>query len=210
MAYTLPIASPFSTCWRRSVPVTVERRTASPTDEGHATAGRPSAAPPERAPRAPRGPLFHEDEVALGAVGVHLDLRHVRLLLHDLAAHARARRERDLPERRVVVSGDQLLVQLDAQRREVHLGDRRLLVERAQCLHEHLDAREGLPGELRRVLLLLVPVHALELVVDLALVRGTVRLRDEDAVALGLADGIDRGGVHAVAADDEPLVAEIA
>src|SRR5213594_566558 len=101
MAYTLPIARPFRTCWRKSLPFT---------------------------PRRSRG-LLHEHEGALGPVRVHLDLRHVRLLLHDLAAHARPRRERDLAERSVVGPRDELLVQLDAQGGQVHLGQRRLLVQ---------------------------------------------------------------------------------
>src|SRR5436190_11700010 len=102
MAYTLPMARPFSTCWSSSLPFTKASKT-----------GRPYAAPRhlELLP-APSGPLLHEDERALAAIGIHLDLRHVGLLLHDLSAHARARGERDLSERRVVGAGDELLVQL--------------------------------------------------------------------------------------------------
>src|SRR5690349_21505836 len=98
--------------------------------------------------------LLHEDERPLGAVGLHLDLRHVGLLLYDLATHPRSRRERDLAQRRVVRARDDLLVQRHAQRGEVHLGDRRLLVEGGQRLHEHLDAGERLRAELGRILLL--------------------------------------------------------
>src|SRR5438067_7291878 len=86
IAYTLPMASPFRICCSSSVRFTGPRSRA----------------------------LFHEDERALGAVRVHLDLRHVRLLLDDLAAHPRPRRERNLAERRVVGARDELLVQLDA------------------------------------------------------------------------------------------------
>src|SRR5690349_14965931 len=46
--------------------------------------------------------------------------------------------------------------------------------------------------------------------VDLALGLVAVGLRDQDAVALGLANGEDVGGVEAVAADDQPGVAQVA
>src|SRR5262249_31489430 len=146
MAYTLPMARPFNTCWSSSLPFTKK----SP--------GRPSATPGYQELPATCSLLLHEDELALGAVRIHLDLRHVGSLLHALSAHAGARRERDLAQRRVIRARDQLLVQLDPQRGEVHLGDRRLLVECAQGLDEHLDAGERLGAELRRVLLLLVLV----------------------------------------------------
>src|SRR4029078_3078373 len=69
---------------------------------------------------APRCPalLLEEDEGALRAVRLHLDLRDVKVLLDDLAAGRRL--EGDLAERSVVRAGDDLLVQLGAELGELH------------------------------------------------------------------------------------------
>src|ERR1700741_4177498 len=103
MAYTLPMARPLRTCWKSRLPVIA-----------------PTAAPV----------LPYVDPLPAGAALVHLDLRHIRLLLDDLPA--RRGLEGDLAQRRVVGAGDELLVELHTDGRQVHLGQGRLLVERAQ------------------------------------------------------------------------------
>src|SRR4029453_12544550 len=118
MAYTLPMARPLRTCWKSRLRVIA-----------------PTAAPV----------LPYVDPLPAGAALVHLDLGHVRLLLHDLPA--RRGLEGDLPQRGIVGAGHDLLVELHPQRGQVHLGQRWLLVERAQRFHEDLDAAEGLGAE---------------------------------------------------------------
>src|SRR5678816_85568 len=103
MAYTLPMTKPLRTSGK-----------SRPRDNA------PTAAPV----------LPYVYPLPAGAALVHLDLGHVRLLLHDLPA--RRGLEGDLPQRGVVGAGDDLLVELRPQRGQVHLGQRRLLVERAQ------------------------------------------------------------------------------
>src|SRR4029453_11028323 len=95
---------------------------------------RPARAPMATgvSPRSAPGPalLLEEDEGALGAVRLHLDLRDVEVLLDDLPA--RRGLEGDLAEGRLVAAGDDLLVQLGAELRQVHARERRLLVQRAE------------------------------------------------------------------------------
>jgi hypothetical protein len=87
-----------------------------------------------------------------------------------------------VPEMSCLFSSTRSVAQIEA-------GDRRLLVDRAQGLHEDLDGGEGLRAELGRVLLLLVLVHGAERVVDLALELRAVGLGDEQPVAVALQMG---------------------
>src|SRR3954451_7773071 len=98
--------------------------------------------------------LREEDELARRTVRIHLDLRDVEVLLDQLAVFI----EGDIPERRGVLAGIDLLVERDAQVLDRHVGDLALSVEGLQRLNHDLDTGERLRGELWRVALELVGV----------------------------------------------------